>query len=127
MMKKLPFFLIIILTILFNSQVTAQKTSSYADEIFAEHTLGEQEPKLGDHISFYPNPISDKFSINNETGLNIVKIELHSIVGNRVRIFFISNENELKDIYIDELKRGIYFVTLYFENEQTLTQKILKK
>jgi hypothetical protein len=127
MMKKLPFFLILLLTVLFNFQVTAQKTSSYADEIFAEHTLGGQEPKLGEHISFYPNPILDKFSINNETGLNIIKIELHSIVGNRVRILFILNENELKNIYIDELKRGIYFVTLYFENEQTLTQKILKK
>jgi len=126
MMKKLPFFLII-LTILFSFQVTAQKTSSYADQIFTEHTTEEQEFKLGDRISFYPNPILDKFSISNKTGLNIIKIELHSIVGNRVRILFISNKNELKDIYIDELKRGIYFVTLYFENEQTLTQKILKK
>ena len=125
-MKQKLLYFFLITSVLFAKQALAQK-ESYADEIFATNHLGGQEPKLSDHISFYPNPIKDKFSITNETGIAIVRIEIHSIVGNRVKVIFISASNDLKNIYLDDLKRGIYFATIYFEDEQVLTQKILKK
>lgn len=125
-MKQKLLYFFIITSLLFAKQTLAQK-GSYADEVFATEHLGNQEPKLSEHIAFYPNPIKDKFSITNETGIAIVRIEIHSIVGNRVKVIFISGSNSLKDIYIDDLKRGIYFATLYFENEQVLTRKLLKK
>lgn len=127
MARQLRFiFLMLFFTTSFQS-VLAQKEESYADDIFAPEVLDEQQPKLEEHIAFYPNPINDKFSITNETGLRIVKIEIHAITGNRVKVIIINNSGSLKDIYIDDLKRGIYFATVLFENEQMITQKILKK
>ncbi len=125
-MKKKLLYLFVIATFLFAEKTFAQK-ETYADDVFATEQLDDQGPKLSKNISFYPNPIRDKFSITNETGVSIVRIEFHSIVGNRVKVLFISDSNSLKDIYIDDLKRGIYFTTIYFENDQVLTKKILKK
>jgi len=127
MAKQLRFIILILLFATSFQHAFAQKEGSYAGEIFAPEVLDDQQPKLEEHLAFYPNPIKDKFSVTNETGLRIVKIEMHAITGNRVKVIIIKNSNNLKDIYIDDLKRGIYFATVHFENKQMVTQKILKK
>ncbi len=127
MAKQLRFIILILLFATSFQHAFAQKEGSYAGEIFSPELLDDQQPKLEEHIAFYPNPIKDKFSVTNETGLRIVKIEMHAITGNRVKVIIIKNSNNLKDIYIDDLKRGIYFATVHFENKQMVTQKILKK
>lgn len=123
-MLKLRSIYLLIISLFFGLQVIAQNKDDQ-DDFFNEKLLGDQEPKLGKNVTFYPNPIFDKFSITNETEIAIAKIEIHSIVGNLVRVIPISNS--LKDIYIDDLKRGIYFISIHFENDIVLTQKILKK
>ena len=126
MAKQLRFiFLILLFTTSFQN-VLAQKRGNVVDD-FSSENLDDQQPNLEEHIAFYPNPIKDKFSITNETGLRIVRIEIHAITGNRVKVIIINNSGSLKDIYIDDLKRGMYFATVLFEDDQMVTQKILKK
>jgi len=127
MAKQLRFIILILLFATSFQHAFAQKEGSYADEIFSPELLDDQQPKLEEHIAFYPNPIKDKFSITNETGIRIAKIEIHAITGNQVKVIIINNSGDLKDIYIDDLKRGIYFATVLFEDDQMVTQKILKK
>ena len=125
MVKKLLFFFVLLMTIS-SQKAFAQKDTS-TDSYSTEESLGEQGPKLSEFIALYPNPVISHFSIRNESDVSISKIEFHSIVGNRVKVIYISVKSQLDTIYIDDLKRGIYFVTIYFDNEQTVSQKILKK
>ena len=126
MVKKLLFFFVLSITIFSSQKVFSQKNNS-TDEIFAGESFDDQKTKLNEDIALYPNPVITHFSVRNDSDISISKIEFHSIVGNRVKVIYISVRSQLDAIYIDDLKRGIYFVTLYFENNQTVSQKILKK
>jgi hypothetical protein len=77
----------------------------------------------------YPNPIIDnaflEYKILKE---NIkAKIILHNILGSAVEEYpLLASENKLK-IKAETLNAGIYFYTLYVENEGVITRKLIVK
>jgi len=77
----------------------------------------------------YPNPIIDNafvdYQILNEEVK--AKIVLHNILGNIIEEYpLISSENKLK-IRADGLNAGIYFYTLYIDNDGVITRKLVVK
>lgn len=77
----------------------------------------------------YPNPIIDNafvdYQILNETVK--AKIVIHNILGNIIEEYpLVSSENKLK-IRADGLNAGIYFYTLYVDNDGVITRKLVVK
>lgn len=69
----------------------------------------------------FPNPT--KNILNFSTNEKIEKIELYDVIGRLVKTF--SNVKD-KNINIDNIKKGTYFIKIYTK-EQTKTQKIIKE
>lgn len=77
----------------------------------------------------YPNPIVDYAFINyNITGDEVAaKIIIHNILGNPIDEYNLpAAENKVK-IRAESMNAGIYFYTLYLDNEGVITRKIIVK
>lgn len=77
----------------------------------------------------YPNPVVDlalvDYKILND---NIkAKIVIHNILGNNQGEYELSSFENLLRIPADNLNAGIYFYTLYINNEGVLTRKLIVK
>jgi len=77
----------------------------------------------------YPNPVSDvafiSYLIYDEE--IDAKIELHNVLGSKVGVYSLNPvEQELK-INTLEFKPGVYFYTLYVDNEGKVTKKLVIK
>jgi hypothetical protein len=92
---------------------------------WADHKVfgvGINETNL-DKVRFYPNPVGDFITIENLT--NIDKIEIFSLVGQRV---FNLDYNKTGKITINStnLKAGVYFIKFYSPDSVTTTSKFIK-
>ena len=77
----------------------------------------------------YPNPILDYAFINyNMTSDEVeAKIIIHNILGNPIDEYNLpSAENKVK-IRAESMNAGIYFYTLYLDNEGVITRKLIVK
>lgn len=77
----------------------------------------------------YPNPIVDHAFINYNMTSDAVdaKIVIHNILGNSIDEYNLpSAENKVK-IRAESMNAGIYFYTLYLDNEGVITRKIIVK
>jgi hypothetical protein len=77
----------------------------------------------------YPNPIVDYAFINyNMTSDEVeAKIIIHNILGNPIEEYNLpSAENKVK-IRAESMNAGIYFYTLYLDNEGVITRKLIVK
>ncbi|HYG02351.1 MAG TPA: T9SS type A sorting domain-containing protein [Chryseosolibacter sp.] len=77
----------------------------------------------------YPNPIIDNAFVDYQISDDEIKakIVIHNILGNIIETYpLLSSENKLK-IRADGLNAGIYFYTLYIDNEGVITRKLVVK
>lgn len=77
----------------------------------------------------YPNPVTDHAFVEYKIQNDRVKarIVIHNIVGNIVGEYDLPlMENKVK-IHTEELNAGVYFYTLYIDNEGVLTRKLVVK
>lgn len=75
-------------------------------------------------IVFYPNPASDKLTI--ESTENMQSIEVIDMNGKRIN--FISNIGDSKySLNVSSLATGLYFVKIVDGNQQVITHKFIKK
>ena len=86
------------------------------------NTLGINETRHNS-IRFYPDPVIDFITIENL--INIEKIEIFSLVGQRV---FTLNDNKTEKITMNtsNLKPGVYFIKFYSPGAGTSTSKFIK-
>lgn len=80
------------------------------------------------NVKMYPNPVDNILTVKNPTKQIIKKISFYSELGIELlsyqfENFFLSKES----INITELKPGIYFVNIMFNDTKNEIQKILKK
>ena len=77
----------------------------------------------------YPNPAIDHanvaYKLENEQVK--VKIQVHNILGNIVGEYELPSLENLVRIKTDDLSAGIYFYTLYIDNEGVTTRKLIVK
>lgn len=93
-----------------------EKASIYASPQFILHDV-------------YPNPVSDFAYINYTLFNDQVKasVRLHNILGNVIEEYPLPvSENRIK-ISAQVLDAGIYFYTIYLDNEAVVTQKLIVK
>lgn len=93
-----------------------EKTSIYTSKYITIHDV-------------YPNPITNYANIDYQLYTDQVKskIVIHNILGNTIREYDLPfAENRVK-VLADELSTGIYFYTLYIDNEGVMTRKLIVK
>lgn len=75
----------------------------------------------------YPNPVVDQavvdYKVNNDQVK--AKIVVHNILGNVVGEFSLPAMENFVRFRTDDLSAGIYFYTLYVENEGVITRKLI--
>jgi len=77
-------------------------------------------------IAIEPNPVSDFLKIkNNDPNIEVSKIEVFSLTGERVLAKKI--ENKTSSISLSELSPGVYLTKIYDINEVSVNFKIIKK
>ena len=97
-----------------------------------DERTGKDDVFANPHISLhdvYPNPIVDHAYINYDMTSDDVdaKIVIHNILGNPIDEYNLpSSENKVK-IRAETMNAGIYFYTLYLDNEGVITRKIIVK
>ena len=64
------------------------------------------------------NPVRNEIRVH--SNLTIEKVELFSILGKRVSLEFDTNK-----LMVNHLKKGLYIVSVHFENDHRLTRKII--
>ena len=107
----------------YNSNIDATTTQDYFSglasgmESFDFSILGIEDNLLLNSINVYPNPASDIIYIS--SSINIEAIKMFDVLGKQV---LTSYEN--KELKVDHLQSGIYFLKL-FTNNGSATKKII--
>lgn len=85
---------------------------------------GIKEQYISNGLGVYPNPVLDNLIVAHTMDINSITITdiLGEIVFEEKNI-----DKERAEIKTDELKSGIYFVSVYLNNNITLTRKIIKE
>lgn len=74
-----------------------------------------------DEIVMYPNPVKNEFSVS----MNVQKIELSAITGQKVVVFSNVTTNDKLDV--GNLEKGIYLVKLFYNEDSFVVKKLIKK
>lgn len=77
----------------------------------------------------YPNPVTDNATVNYKVQSDRVKAKIivHNILGNIVGEYQLPPTENFVRIKADDLSAGIYFYTLYIDNESVMTRKLIVK
>ena len=77
----------------------------------------------------YPNPVIDRANIDYQLHSSEVKtkIVIHNILGNALSEYELPFSETKVKILADQLSAGIYFYTLYIDNEGVMTRKLIVK
>jgi hypothetical protein len=89
------------------------------DEIYFEGLLASTSSIQKSSFEIYPNPASDILKFKYESFLKPKKIQLFDYTGRLVMANI--GEDELN---VENLKSGLYFVTMFFDNGTQATQKV---
>ena len=82
--------------------------------------LGIAEQPLADHLSVYPNPVTNELVLDSK--IPIDEVSVYSILGQKVKDI----KTDVKSISFSELKDGIYLLKITAA-QQTVTRKIVKQ
>jgi hypothetical protein len=74
-------------------------------------------------FSIYPNPVSNSFTIKYSPALGNRRMQITAISGSLLKEVILT-ESGTQTIRVDNLKEGLYFVSIY-HNNQKYSQKIL--
>jgi hypothetical protein len=77
----------------------------------------------------YPNPVTDRANIDYQLHNDEVKtkIVIHNILGNALTEYELPYSETKVKILTDQFSAGIYFYTLYIDNEGVMTRKLIVK
>jgi hypothetical protein len=111
-----------------NPQDSRQIELNFVVEAKPERTHIYSSPYITIH-DVYPNPVTDFATIEYQLHVDHTKtkIVIHNILGNAVIEYELPyNENRVK-ILAEQFNSGIYFYTLYIDNEGVMTRKLIVK
>jgi hypothetical protein len=83
-------------------------------------TAGIDDEILTEGLNLYPNPASNRLSIQSK--LPLEKVEIYSILGKKVKDI----ESGFNSISLDNLSKGIYILRIHSENGTTV-RKLIKE
>jgi hypothetical protein len=117
-MKK---YLLILLLIFFTINLQAQKDTANMGKIQLKGVLTDAS---GINITIYPVPVRENnFTIR--TNRNVSFIRITNIIGQDIYRKQYNNPLQLNKISLDNPKRGMYLVTIIFEDGVRVVKKIM--
>jgi hypothetical protein len=91
------------------------------------YPIGIEETTESAMTSFYPNPIQDKLMIaRNGTGTNMEAIRIRIINSLGALVYADKMEGALKEIRLDGLAPGLYFIQ-FSSGNKTISKKVIKE
>ena len=114
----------------------ARSNPAHSIEFEVHFTIEERPDKSNIYQSraitvkdVYPNPSIDHAYVDYQVTSDRTKarLRIHNILGNVVGEYDLSPYETLIRIKTDELNAGIYFYTLYVDNESVMTRKLIVK
>ena len=117
-MKK---YLLMILLLIFSLSLQAQKDTS---NIMVRSRDDLQRDISNINVSIYPVPVRENhFTIKCEKEISLVKIT--NIIGQDIYRMKYSNPLQMIRITLDNPRRGMYLVTIIFNDETRVVKKIM--
>jgi hypothetical protein len=114
------------------NRYNSSETFEFDLHFAVEERYGKEDVYTSPHIilhDVYPNPVVDFAYVNYDVISDKVeaKIIIHNILGNPIDEYSLpSAENKVK-IRAESMNAGIYFYTLYLDNEGVITRKLIVK
>lgn len=98
----------------FNVEEKPEKENIYSSRFITLHDV-------------YPNPVVDQAVVDYKVMNDQIKakIVVHNILGNIVGEYLLPSLENFVRVKTDELSAGIYFYTLYIDNEGVMTRKLI--
>lgn len=87
------------------------------------HSIGNQI----ENIEVYPNPAKDFIQIKSNNFATGDVISINSIAGNTIKSIEVADNKSIQKIGVNELKSGIYFVTIKRNAQVVETKKLIVK
>ena len=84
-----------------------------------------REFELKSNIRVFPNPIRDIVSIENSNTEIIDRISVINLTGQVLQTLDLSG-NKTSEVDLSSLSEGVYVLSVYFENGEMITQRIVK-
>ncbi|MAM30589.1 MAG: hypothetical protein CMC13_16355 [Flavobacteriaceae bacterium] len=103
-----------------NSGKSMTITNVNGDTAYYNNALLSVEETNFDSISLYPNPATDRVTIQAE--ISVDQVHLYNVLGNRL----LSQKNQTNTIDISSLSAGVYFVEVVSSQQRSI-QKLIKK
>ncbi len=102
--------------------VTVQGSGTYDVTIILNYPININEPNLLRNVKLYPVPSNNTVTI--ESPVNISRIVISNIVGQVVQT--IENPTQIQTISVANYATGVYMVTLFDNNGNSATQRLIK-
>jgi len=102
--------------------VTVQGSDTYEVTIIIDNRIGINEPNLLRNVKLYPVPSNNTVTI--ESPVNISRIVISNIVGQVVQT--IKNPTQVQTISVANYVTGVYLITLFDNNGNSITQRLIK-
>ncbi|CAM1363863.1 T9SS type A sorting domain-containing protein [Tenacibaculum xiamenense] len=117
-------------------QLTYNHRSSNTGPVLSEKQKEELKALFGvildenrnesENLSIYPNPTRNTIYLN--TGKQkITKYDIVSVLGKREMTYKSDKNNEVNNIDISKLNRGVYIIKIQLDNGVTVSRKFIKK
>jgi PKD repeat protein len=105
----------------------AKNIANFTGYIYIDATTGVKENSVDPQIYLYPNPVSDFLNITfSEPNITYTSLKIYNTAGQQVFEQPIDMNIKQFGINVGELTKGVYFIRLNTDNNQTIVKKFLK-
>ncbi|WP_296380826.1 T9SS type A sorting domain-containing protein [Winogradskyella sp.] len=80
-----------------------------------------------DDVLLFPNPVSDIFTIQNNSRFQLINVEIFDVTGKRIQFIDLRTMPLEKEVSLANYATGVYVIRIYAENNSTLVKRIVKK
>jgi hypothetical protein len=101
--------------------IFASSAAEYEFFVYPDPTLSVESNSF-ETFKYYPNPVVNTLTV--EAKDSISSISIYNILGQQVQLM--APNNSIATVNMDDLKGGVYFVTVTINNSQK-TIKVIKK
>ena len=78
-----------------------------------------------DSVSVYPVPVKDILNISWGSG-NVSDLEIYNLVGQKIKAAHVNSGSRQISLSVDDLKKGVYFLRLYDDENSTAVKRFDK-
>ncbi|WP_341215386.1 sulfatase-like hydrolase/transferase [uncultured Wocania sp.] len=108
------------------------KTDIPDNMFYIDSTLEAKELLFNYNVSFFINPVDDILKIKIQRPITInYKVSMFSALGKQVldynTVALLNKDKDVIDIPTNNLKSGIYFLKVTFDNNKSIVKKVVKK